>query len=497
MRRIKKGYIIFLILSLICLQTFAQKEGNIWCFPDRCGIDFNNTLNLDTFSSAVGSMGLGFPLGNQCSISDSSGNLFCYAAATDWTMHALYVWDKNHQIMPHGNNLQGHPNLNSLLLPYPGLDSLICLFHFGIDSLNSNFYRFFFSTINKNLNGGYGDIVIKDSLIYYGTVASYSSASVRHANGRDWWIIIRNYASGAYIKYLLTPAGISFQDSTIIGSQSYFFGRMAFSHDGSKLMTVEVPGIIDVFDFDRCNGQLSNYRDIGEHIIGNQAYQYFNCEFSPNGNVIYVSPWNVKKVFYQWNLSAGDITAVRASKTLLNEYSDTGLYQSSTYFLHKLGPDGKIYIPISFNYGPDTPFTHYLDVIENPDVPGLGCNYIQQAFNLGSHFVAGDLPNIPYYGLGADSGSVCDSLVGIHEVTSKENSIEIFPNPSAGILSLRLRDVNDKIILIRVEDLIGKEVFSNKNSFPTVDITNQPAGIYFVHATTQKKKLFVAKAVKE
>ncbi len=493
------------LLSLCSINTFAQKEGNVWCFPDHAGIDFNNITSPDTFTSSIGSMGLGYPLGNQCSIADSSGNLFCYASAIDLTPHGLYLWDRDHNVMPNGNNLQGHPNFTSLLIAQPDRDSLIYLFHIGIDTVNTNYYRLFYSIINKNLNNGLGDVVAKNTLLYYAGLSDHKLSAVKHANGRDWWIFVYDFLVGEYVKFIFTPGGVFFNGEQTIGSSNIcmYFGRIVFSTDGTKMMSVGVyQGCIDVFDFDRCTGILSNFRDVGEHLATADSlqYEYYNCEFSPSGNLIYVSPWSFKKVFYQWNLNAGDITAIRASKVLLNEYADTGMVQWNVYQHHILAPDGKIYIPVTSDYqGPniDNYYTRHLDVIENPDVPGIGCNYVRQGFDLGNHFIGGDLPNIPHFGLGAVTASICDSLTGVQSLEAQSLRLEVYPNPSQGIFSLSSKDKTDKIVSAKVEDILGNEILSVKNFSSVIDIGDQPAGIYFVHAVTQKKKMFVVKVVKE
>ncbi len=474
-------------------------------------MDFNNLTQPDTFTSAIGQVqSLGYPFANQCTLADSNGNLICYAAATEWLYNGLHVWTRNHQIMPHGYNLQGHPNYTSLLLPLPGNDSLIYLFHIGRDSINTSLHWLFYSIINKNLNGGYGDVAIRDSILYYGGLSHFKLAANKHANGRDWWVLAYDYDAGKYLRFLLTPNGVSMYGDQQIGSINtcLYYGKIVFSTDGSKLLTTgDYGGCVDVFDFNRCTGILSNFRDIGEHLasIDSLQYAYYNCEFSPNGNLIYVSTdWQVK-VIYQWNLNAGDITAIRASKTILYQYADTGLLHNTVYFLHKLAPDGRIYIPISTDYSSpnvNTYFTHHLDVIENPNVPGIGCNYIPQGFDLGSHFVAGDMPNIPHFGLGAVAASICDSLTGVQSLEAQSSKIEVYPNPSAGIFSLRLKDLNDKIISVRVEDVIGRESLTptlskGEGVVVSVDIGNHSAGIYFVHASTQNKKIFVVKVVKQ
>ncbi len=492
---VKIMFVLF-TLSMSWLSGHAQKEGNIWCFPDHVGIDFNDTANLIIFNSAIGP-NFGNPLQNQSTLADSSGNLFCYTSATTFAFNGLYVFDRNHNVMPNGSRLQGHPIFSSLVLPCPGVDSLICILHIGRDSISTNNFRLFYSQVNKNLNSGFGDVTIRDSLIYYGEITNNKLAATKHANGRDWWIFTYDYSTGDYIYFILTPYSISYMGMQSIGSHGgdLYYGKLVFSNDGTKMMGVGDNGHIDVFDFDRCSGLLSNYRDIGEH-LSSEAYQYANAAFSPNGNIIYVSPFNLAKNFYQFNLNAPNITA---SKILLNTYADTGVVQWTTYEEHNLAPDGKIYIPKTNNYGlnSQTAFTQHLDVIENPDVVGTGCNYVVNGFDLGNHYVQGALPNMAYFGLGAMTGSICDSLTGIKDVTKIKNGVEVFPNPSSGVFSLKLKDVNDKIISIEVEDILSNRVLFTKYFSSTFNLSPYSAGIYVLRVQTQKKKTFAAKVVKQ
>ncbi len=491
--------ILFFLSVTLHFAAHAQKEGNIWTFPDHCSMNFNDTVNIIVDSCADGYSNGAFPFENNCTISDMHGSLFCYTSGLDVGYKVMNVYDRTHHVMPNGSNLYSKSIFVSLLVQYPGIDSLIYLFYLGRDSVNTNNWKLFFLVINKNLNNGLGDLTIRDSLIFYDRLSGDKLAACKHANGRDWWLCAFDRDLG-YLIYLITPFGITQQNIQAIGSNSdsLFFGKMVFSNDGSKLMSVTHFGFIDVFDFDRCTGTLSNYRDIGEHLY-TEPYQYANAAFSPNGNLIYVSTESITKVFYQWNLNAGDINAIRASKTLLNQYQDTGSIQWTQYYSHNLAPDGKIYIPLSNNYGLNshTTYTSHLDVIEYPDSVGLACHYVRQGFDLGNHYVQGYLPNMPYYGLGADSGSICDSLIAVQSFEVQSSKMEVYPNPSSGIFSLRIKDLNDKIVSLKVEDILGKEVFSSKNFSSAIDINRQPSGIYFVHATTQKKKIFVAKVVKE
>ena len=164
--------------------------------------------------------------------------------------------------------------------------------------------------------------------------------------------------------------------------------------------------------------------------------------------------------------------------------------------------DNKIYISRGNYYGmnSNTYFTHHLDVIEYPDSVGLGCHYIQNGFDLGSHFLAGFLPNMAYFGLGAETGSICDSLTTrVNEVVESRDGLEIFPNPSSGFFSFGLMDASDKIVSWKVKNLLGENIFSMSphSAIGNFDISDKPAGVYFLQITTRQKKIITAKLVKE
>lgn len=481
-----------IIFSFIYVK--AQKEGNIWTFPDRINLNFNDTSNILVDTSSDGGSGGFFPLINNSTIADSAGNLFCYSTGLNLGFTATHVYDRTHHLMPNGNNLQGNGIFASLLLPYPGIDSLIYLFHIGRDQFNTSNFMLFYSLINKNLNGGFGDVVLRDSMILYGTLSWLKLASCKHGNGRDYWLFVKDYNADIYHYFLLTPEGITNLGVQNVGFNDHRgYGKLLFSNDGTRMMNVSDSGSVSVFDFDRCTGILSNFLDIGEH-TQTEATGYYSAAFSPNGNLIYVSPFYFTKVFYQWNLNAGTLTDIQNSKTLLNEYPDTGIVANNTYFWHNLAPDGKIYIPIMNNYlsgsNGNTYVTQHLDVIEYPDSVGLACHYVKQGFSLNSKRVCGALPNMPYYGLKEDSGSVCDSLppVGIIEVNGSESGIEVFPNPFYNKVSFHLLQTSSEKILIKILNELGEVVFEKETHLKDqeVDLNELSKGIYFLNVMSEK-----------
>jgi hypothetical protein len=474
----------------------AQKEGNVWCFHDSIMMRFDGALPPIVSTNGMGHAGTSDPGLNLSTLADSNGQLICYAATTLFSWSGLFVFDNNHQVMPNGSRLQGYPSHASILIPYPQTDSIIVLLHIGRDSVNTNNFGLFYSRINKTLRGGLGDVTLRDSLVYYGTLSQFKLAACRHGNGRDWWVVIYDYSISGYHLFTLSDNGISFYNTQIIGSPALCVthGKTVFSNNGTKMMSAGVNGCIDVFDFDRCTGLLSNFSDIGEHAF-TEPYQYFSAAFSPNGNVIYVSPWNLTKVFYQYDLTAPNI---KASKLLLNQYLDTGMVQWNTYNWHNLGSDGKIYTPMTSGYqGPNVNnyFSQHLDVIEYPDSVGLACNYKRQAFNLGGHFVAGSLPNMPYYGLSKWVGSVCDTIP-VPKPPEVENGIVVFPNPTKGELTVKLKNTTDAIQLLTVFDMLGQVVLETTQVASPLTL-HYDAGVYVLKVNTVKEKEYIVKVVKQ
>src|SRR6185436_15329937 len=90
-------------------------------------------------------------------------------------------------------------------------------------------------------------------------------------------------------------------------------GQMVFSKTGAQLALVAPYfGVIDLFDFDRCSGLISNWRDLGEH-PANPSGDYWGCAFSFNENVLYAAGFYGTDIkdskLYQYNLLAADIKA--------------------------------------------------------------------------------------------------------------------------------------------------------------------------------------------
>ncbi|MEO6759334.1 MAG: PKD domain-containing protein, partial [Saprospiraceae bacterium] len=245
-----------------------------------------------------------------------------------------------------------------------------------------------------------GDLLAEfvDSTLIEKPLFSGNLSACRHANGKDWWVVIPKNLVGVY--YILQLGGGNYTiktDSIGLATDDYddSTGESVFSPDGSKYARYTIHADLQIFDFDRCTGDFSHPIHVPILDAADTTYAA-GAAFSPSGRYLYVS--STKKI-YQFDMQAADIPA---SKTTVAVY-DGFFYpypQVPTFFYQcELGPDGKIYVSVSGGQ-------FAVHVIEHPDSAGLACQVIQHKYIL-DYPIAGGLPHFPNFRLGALSDSVC------------------------------------------------------------------------------------------
>jgi PKD repeat protein len=143
---------------------------------------------------------------------------------------------------------------------------------------------------------------------------------------------------------------------------------MKFSPDGSQLaMAIRYLYSFELDSFDISTGVVS----APVSFPSTNSIQAYGVEFSPDGKLLYTSDDNQTS---QYDIQVHDAVSILASKTFIS--TDVWALQS--------GPDHKIYLA---GY-----FAPTLSVINDPDVPGTGCNYVSAAVNLVGMSALG-LPN--------------------------------------------------------------------------------------------------------
>jgi hypothetical protein len=90
--------------------------------------------------------------------------------------------------------------------------------------------------------------------------------AIKHGNGRDWWVFAKrsNALLGGppdndFYIHLVDTAGIWPQPVQSIGTlNSTNGGKITFSPTGDKMIFTNLRDLIEIYDFERCTGLLSN-----------------------------------------------------------------------------------------------------------------------------------------------------------------------------------------------------------------------------------------------
>ncbi|MBL0341029.1 MAG: hypothetical protein IPP71_08955 [Bacteroidetes bacterium] len=202
----------------------------------------------------------------------------------------------------------------------PANSNLYYLFSIGV----TDSYGLYYSVVDMSLNGGLGGVMQKNVQLENFKVVDCLKA-IKHGNGRDWWIIIRNALnfSNEHYVYLISPTGISTSFTQSVGSVNHTnSGRYSFSADGSKLAFINLIGLMEIYDFDRCTGIISNSITIHPEPISAPYGRFWSCEFSPNGRFLYVATNNnsATKDLYQYDLLSPNPVTSRISLTSNSNY---------------------------------------------------------------------------------------------------------------------------------------------------------------------------------
>jgi hypothetical protein len=474
-------------------NCFTDNLRNVWYFGDSAGIDFN------TSPPSYLTNGKSYSYELAACISDVAGDLLFYVNSPTNTSFTCNVWDKNHNIMQNGSGLYCAASYcqGAIILPFPGNTTLYNIFHLGY---NPN-WGMYYSTVDISQNGGYGSVINKN-VLFNGTIPYIEKLqAVKHANGRDWWVIAHD-TGDVYYKFLFGINGISLVDSQQIGSDLRQMsggqpsvpiyggtGQMKFSEQGDKFALVGINGVIDLLDFDRCTGMFSNFTELGDPPYSYYRFTY-GSSFSPSSNVLYVSNWDT---LWQFDLTASNI---KSSKQIIwiNTNSQSQISQQ------QLGPDCKIYIAsaygISFPNSLYDSTNMYLTVINDPDGLGASCSITPFSFYLGGRRCIHDLPNLPNYSLGSVPGSICDSLTSVEEYLI-EGEVMVFPNPAGDVLNVMIADKYVNNAVIRIYALYGNVTIERKAQGKNTmfDLSHLSSGLYAV-AIHSEKKILIQKMFK-
>jgi hypothetical protein len=215
------SWIVFYSLTNI----YAQKHDNNWYFGyveigDKIAqstINFNNdSLFLNEQFGKIK------PDNSNVTYSDSSGNLLLIA-------NGCMIADANQDTIQNGAGLNPGYNASSFcpdgtyniyqwgfFLPYPGDEkSKTVLIHVQSDIVRK---ALMYTVVDLEANNGNPAITAEKNVVFVNdTIGAGCTAAVKHANGRDWWIVAKKRNSNKYYIHLLDPTGMHFSHTQTIG----------------------------------------------------------------------------------------------------------------------------------------------------------------------------------------------------------------------------------------------------------------------------------------
>jgi hypothetical protein len=454
MRIVYLGAIIFLMAPF---KIVAQYKNNKWlsgyetfnASPPWNGskIEFmpNNSLNI-TFDPRSMWFHVAFT-----GLSDLNDNWFFYS-------NGSAVCNKNNDTITNGFGLSpggdpywdlGYSGTNlAVILPKKSNGDQLYILHQNKNPNPSpqNFpkaFTTFYSIIEPNV-GPKGTLTQKNTVLIDDTTETANITPCRHANGRDWWVLIKKFNSNIYYTVLLGPDGpINIFQQTVPGPISVIGGQAAFSPNGEHFAAFSTSSQLRLYDFDRCTGLLSNYKykQVCNGIAGFTS-------FSPNSKYLYIAKIDT---LWQFDMQAADVLASQQVVGVYDGYIDANGY-STIFWFHWLAPDGKIYIT-------SNPSTRLHHIINKPDLPGIACNLQQHAIQIPTYTVS-TTPSSVNLDLKQLNGSPCDTLgVGNEKLIIKNEELKISPNPSNGNISIEF-PVQEISGMLYVYDVNGKQVYS-------------------------------------
>lgn len=384
-------------------------------------------LRVDTFSTG----------GYTASFCDKNGEILFFS-------NGLKILDKLGAIVENGEGLnptvvewqsyKSYPGGQSgFFLEKPGNENLIYFISldFGLHPANKWPYKYvgqnlMVSTIDIAANNGTGKVLEKNKILLTGTLMS--PAACRHANGRDWWILVSNADENIHYRVLLSPEGFSHPDTQFIGTKpnpipfeggnknNYSIGN-CFSPYGKYYTDINDYLGFSIFEFDRCSGVLSNERRV-DYPPPTYPNYYRNAPgsgavFSSDEQLFYKTttfdvgwepwiPYGTLPYLLQYDLSFSNLSESVDTINIIDS-SDYHFPENITwdgYYGAELAPDGRIYV-VHSGLGYCT--------VQYPNVKGRACKFVHDKpfFDVA---IGSAIPYMPNYRLGPLDGSPCDTL---------------------------------------------------------------------------------------
>jgi hypothetical protein len=425
-------FVVIVFTSTIC---FGQKNDYVWILGGNSVNHFNNGYQWGTAIVDFKEDSVRFLYNEKITmdvsrtssiISNNQGDLLMYS-------NGMYVHHGDHRDIPgldtisyssHWENFNYHDYLPDgsdwksglpgnqwiLMLPDPGDSSSYYIYHPYVDNTQGPLFlahlfetKVFFNELHPQ-----GILIYKERKVHSGQF-QWGLTAVRHGNGRDWWLVHGSLFNASAEIYYLDKNGLnhhSREEDIFRTHHRRFYHHASFSPRGDHYaiagrLELSDTSQISIYSFDRCSGRLSKKEN---KLFVQTNILYGSIAFSADGKYLYYSDG---LTMYQCDMDAEDILG---SAVVVAEFdgSISEVYKEKLLFSSMaLAPDGRIYCIPPGN-------TRSIHTIEYPEEPGVGSEMIQNKIKLPiKNF--NSIPNVPYYRLGPEDGSPCDTL-GIDNV---------------------------------------------------------------------------------
>ena len=493
----RKGYIVIFLLQLLFSSTLkAQLHDAKWLLCNGKNNLYSNIfLEFDTINSGptiqITNTYIPMLLEN-ASVCDAWGKFLFFTNGTR-------IFDKNFNFMAGGNLAPPLYTVGMadglaqrqgcMFLPWPNDTNKYLLLHTTKEFLLPMSYvgwipyhipnHLYATVLDKSLNFGNGGIVSINQIILTDTLTNWGGglSVTKHANGRDWWILVKKHYNNKFYKFLLTPAGIQSMGFQLVGldSQARLLDSYLFSPNGEILAGIVGVHEIALFNFDRCTGLLSNYQVLNNPNNPNTGIE--DLDFSANSRYLY-TPEKIK--IFQYDLidinTPGAVQPTRvlvADSQFVTSVCDSMNNIVTYYPFGQLALNGRIYYPTIVT-------CNEISYFESPDSAGLLSDFQYGGLNIISYHLAA-VPYFPNYRLGPVAGSPCDTLsVGVNELQASQ--VLLYPNPTKGNLNISLGKLCNDISL-RLFSLQGQVLLTQKWDYGTALTLALPPlanGLYLV-----------------
>jgi hypothetical protein len=400
-------------------STYAQKENNIWHFGSHAGIDFNTSPPT--------------PVKGFYEVSEGSAT-YCDPKTGKLLIstNGMTVWDRNGTPMPNGSGLIGGNQTSTqaaTIVPVPLSASKYYIFTCDQGGYEGPNQGVRFTVVDLLMNNGFGDVILKNIPLVDGGMTEKLTV-IPNKNGCGLWIIVHSKLSNEYYSFLLQDSTVPVRMMTsALGhdpstsknpDRHATVGALVSNVQGTQLAYATGDGVIEVCDFDKGSGSVSNVNRLYEGL----DYAYGVC-FSEDGSKLYASFTDPGSVV-QFDLSLPR-TEISSSLTTLGLGKRFGALRP--------GPDGRIYAAVWRAFD--------LAVIRSPNAKGLACNFELEGFNLGSSSSEFGLPAVldAYTGITLRPCPIPISFTSIVDTSCAGDCPVLTPlNPDGRQLTWRVSD---------------------------------------------------------